>query len=148
MRRLVVPVLCTVTIAAPIPVALGQAGPDITGEAAAELATPPFEKAELLQEARTAKRAARRRAAKKRARSAPAVAIPPQLAAIAQCESGGDPRAIGGGGAYRGLFQFDYGTWASVGGTGDPAAAPAAEQIRRAAILYERAGSSPWPVCG
>jgi hypothetical protein len=46
------------------------------------------------------------------------------------------------------MFQFDYGTWASVGGTGDPAAAPASEQIQRAAILYARAGSSPWPICG
>ena len=32
------------------------------------------------------------------------------------------------GGAYRGKYQFDYGTWASVGGTGDPAAASEAEQ--------------------
>ena len=84
----------------------------------------------------------------RRTGGAPNVAIPPQLQAIAACESGGNPRAIGGGGAYRGLFQFDYGTWASVGGRGDPAAAPAEEQYRRAAMLYARSGSSPWPVCG
>jgi Transglycosylase-like domain len=72
----------------------------------------------------------------------------PALEAIAACESGGDPHAIGGGGAYRGKYQFDYGTWASVGGHGDPAAAPEAEQDRRAAMLYARAGSTPWPVCG
>ena len=76
------------------------------------------------------------------------VAVPPALQAIAACESGGNPRAIGGGGAYRGKYQFDYGTWASVGGSGDPAAAPEAEQDRRAALLYARAGSSPWPSCG
>jgi soluble lytic murein transglycosylase-like protein len=70
------------------------------------------------------------------------------LDAIAACESGGDPTAIGGGGAYRGKYQFDTGTWASVGGSGDPAAAPEAEQDMRAAMLYARAGSSPWPVCG
>lgn len=70
------------------------------------------------------------------------------LSAIAQCESGGNPGAIGGGGRYRGKYQFDYGTWASVGGSGDPAAAPEAEQDRRAAILYARSGSTPWPVCG
>jgi len=70
------------------------------------------------------------------------------LEAIAACESGGDPAAIGGGGAYRGKYQFDMGTWASVGGSGDPAAAPEAEQDMRAAMLYARAGSSPWPVCG
>jgi hypothetical protein len=72
----------------------------------------------------------------------------PALEAIAACESGGDPSAIGGGGAYRGKYQFDYGTWASVGGSGDPAAASEAEQDRRAAMLYARSGSTPWPVCG
>jgi len=71
-----------------------------------------------------------------------------KLQKIAQCESGGNPHAIGGGGAFRGLFQFDMGTWRGVGGTGDPAAAPAEEQYRRAAILYRQRGSSPWPVCG
>ncbi len=72
----------------------------------------------------------------------------PHLEAIAACESGGNPAAIGGGGAYRGKYQFDYGTWASVGGSGDPAAAPEAEQDKRAAMLYARAGAAPWPVCG
>ena len=73
---------------------------------------------------------------------------PPHLAAIAACESGGNPSAVGGGGAYRGKYQFDMQTWASVGGSGDPAAASEAEQDRRAERLYARAGSSPWPVCG
>jgi len=76
------------------------------------------------------------------------VAVPAHLEAIASCESGGDPRAIGGGGAYRGKYQFDMGRWTSVGGKGDPAAAPEAEQDRRAAILYAQAGASPWPACG
>jgi hypothetical protein len=70
------------------------------------------------------------------------------LESIASCESGGDPGAVSADGTYRGKYQFDYGTWESVGGTGDPAAAPAAEQDYRAALLYSRAGSSPWPVCG
>jgi hypothetical protein len=70
------------------------------------------------------------------------------LEAIAACESGGDPEAISSDGTYRGMFQFDQGTWESVGGTGDPAAAPAAEQEYRAALLYSESGSSPWPVCG
>jgi hypothetical protein len=70
------------------------------------------------------------------------------LNAIAQCESGGDPSAIGGGGLYRGKYQFDFQTWASVGGSGDPAAAPEAEQDMRAAILYSRRGAQPWPDCG
>jgi hypothetical protein len=75
-------------------------------------------------------------------------AASPQLQAIAACESGGNPSAIGGGGAFRGKYQFDYGTWASVGGSGDPAAAPEAEQDARAAALLARSGTSPWPVCG
>lgn len=70
------------------------------------------------------------------------------LNAIAACESGGDPTAVSSDGTYRGKYQFDYGTWESVGGSGDPAAAPEAEQDYRAALLYARAGSSPWPVCG
>ena len=75
-------------------------------------------------------------------------AVSPQLDAIAQCESGGDPTAIGGGGLYRGKYQFSISTWQSVGGTGDPAAAPEAEQDRRAAILLARSGPGQWPVCG
>jgi len=70
------------------------------------------------------------------------------LSAIASCESGGDPTAVSADGAYHGKYQFDYGTWASVGGTGDPAAAPEAEQDYRAALLYARGSSSPWPICG
>src|SRR5262245_2739893 len=53
----------------------------------------------------------RRKAARKRAAS-PGVSIPPQLQQIAQCESHGDPRAVGGGGTYRGKYQFDMSTWA------------------------------------
>jgi soluble lytic murein transglycosylase-like protein len=70
------------------------------------------------------------------------------LQAIAACESGGDPTAVSADGAYHGLYQFDYGTWASVGGSGDPAAASPAEQTYRAALLYSQSGSSPWPICG
>jgi hypothetical protein len=70
------------------------------------------------------------------------------LAGIRACESGGSYRAVSSSGAYRGAYQFDYGTWASVGGSGDPAAASPAEQDYRAARLYAQRGSSPWPVCG
>jgi hypothetical protein len=70
------------------------------------------------------------------------------LDAIGACESGSDPTAISSDGSYRGKYQFDYGTWASVGGSGDPAVAPEDEQDYRAALLYAQSGSSPWPVCG
>lgn len=70
------------------------------------------------------------------------------LEAIAACESGGDPTIVSADGSYRGKYQFSFSTWASVGGSGDPAAASEAEQDYRAALLYASAGSSPWPVCG
>jgi hypothetical protein len=75
------------------------------------------------------------------------VAIPPQLEAIAACESGGDPGAIGGGGLYRGKYQFDLATWRSIGGRGDPAAAAEADQDALASKLLAREGTSPWPRC-
>jgi hypothetical protein len=97
---------------------------------------------------RTDRRVARKRRQARAARAAADAGPTGALAAIAQCESGGDPQAIGGGGAYRGLYQFSYATWAAVGGSGDPAQASVAEQTRRAQILYDRAGPSQWPVCG
>jgi hypothetical protein len=82
-----------------------------------------------------------------RAQRAVAAGVRSVLERIAACESHGNPRAIGGGGAFRGKYQFTYGTWATVGGKGDPAAAPEAEQDRRAALLLKRTGGSAWPVC-
>jgi hypothetical protein len=84
----------------------------------------------------------------KQAAAATRSTAPGNLQVIAACESGGNPSAVGGGGAYRGKYQFDYSTWASVGGTGDPAAASEAEQDKRAAMLYAQQGTTPWPVCG
>lgn len=72
----------------------------------------------------------------------------PALESIAACESGGNPGAVDASGTYRGKYQFDRQTWASVGGSGDPAAAPEAEQDVRAQQLLSRSGSNPWPVCG
>jgi peptidoglycan hydrolase-like protein with peptidoglycan-binding domain len=79
-------------------------------------------------------------------RSAPTRAAS-QLAAIAQCESGGDPRAVSASGRYRGKYQFDRATWRALGGTGDPAAAPEAEQDSRAAQLLATRGGAAWPNC-
>ena len=70
------------------------------------------------------------------------------LRSIAWCESRNNPRAIGGGGAYRGMYQFTFRTWSVVGGSGDPAAAPRHEQTWRAWLLLRRHGSGHWPVCG
>jgi resuscitation-promoting factor RpfB len=70
------------------------------------------------------------------------------FAALAQCESGGNPRATNPSGKYRGLYQFSRETWASVGGSGDPAAASVAEQTKRAQLLLNRSGAGQWPECG
>jgi uncharacterized protein YabE (DUF348 family) len=70
------------------------------------------------------------------------------FAALAQCESGGNPRATNPSGKYRGLYQFSRETWASVGGSGDPAAASVAEQTKRAQMLLNRSGAGQWPECG
>jgi hypothetical protein len=67
----------------------------------------------------------------------------PGLEAIARCESGGDPRAVSPDGTYRGKYQFDSQTWRSVGGAGDPAEAPEAEQDKRAAMLQAQRGNQP-----
>jgi peptidoglycan hydrolase-like protein with peptidoglycan-binding domain len=69
------------------------------------------------------------------------------LEAIAQCESGGNPKAVSPDGRYRGKYQFTRATWRALGGKGDPAKASEAEQDRRARQLYDREGTKPWPAC-
>ena len=68
--------------------------------------------------------------------------------ALAQCESGGDPRAMSGSGRFRGLYQFSLPTWRSVGGTGDPVDHSVDSQTARAYELFQRDGRAPWPECG
>lgn len=97
---------------------------------------------------RAARRARLRREQREAFATLPGGVSQETLDAIGACESGGDPTAVSSDGSYRGKYQFDYGTWASVGGSGDPAAASEREQDYRAALLYSRSGSSPWPVCG
>jgi len=76
------------------------------------------------------------------------VRVPAALERIAQCESGGNPRAVSPGGTYRGKYQFSRETWSAMGGHGDPARASESEQDRRALVLYRARGASPWPACG
>jgi hypothetical protein len=75
------------------------------------------------------------------------VRLPRELKKIAQCESGGNPRAISPDGKYRGKYQFSRPTWRSVGGHGDPAKASEYEQDKRALKLYHERGTAPWPNC-
>jgi hypothetical protein len=107
---------------------------------------PPARLAHRVRVLRGDLKAARQRD-RARARAEQDTAASPTLEAIAACESGGNPSTDTGNGFY-GKYQFDLQTWASVGGTGNPAAASEAEQNRRAAMLYAAAGASPWPVCG
>ena len=69
---------------------------------------------------------------------------------VASCESGGNWHINTGNGFYGGL-QFDLGTWRSNGGgqyAARPDLASKSEQISVATTLYNKRGSSPWPVCG
>ena len=69
-------------------------------------------------------------------------------AALANCESGGNPKAYNPAGPYYGLYQFSESTWHSVGGVGLPTDANSGEQTYRAQQLYKRSGAGQWPVCG
>jgi soluble lytic murein transglycosylase-like protein len=170
MKKLLLSFACVLAAVPAVALAADEGTPTVGGTTAdtSERRTIARDKAELTRDklARRLEKAEERRERareRKRARKARAAGggaaggagaanggatTPGHLAAIAACESGGNPRAVGGGGAYRGKYQFDYQTWASVGGSGDPAAASEAEQDQRAAALYARSGSAPWPTCG
>jgi peptidoglycan hydrolase-like protein with peptidoglycan-binding domain len=74
--------------------------------------------------------------------------VPAALRRIAECESGGNPRAVSPGGTYRGKYQFSRSTWRNLGGRGDPADAPEWLQDKLALKLYRQSGTAPWPNCG
>lgn len=149
-----------------VPAALGATGAPVPGGDPAlitsSLGNDPLDGAEARGRLRAAERSAVRSARREARRaaaprgSAPsgalaageAVATPPHLQAIAACESGGNPQAVSAGGDYRGKYQFSPATWQAVGGSGDPAAAPEAEQDQRAAMLYAQSGAGQWPNCG
>jgi len=67
---------------------------------------------------------------------------------LRRCESGGNYAIADRTGWFRGAYQFAVSTWHGLGGAGDPADAPPAEQDYRAQILYDARGAQPWPVCG
>jgi hypothetical protein len=67
-----------------------------------------------------------------------------------ECESGGNPDAIGGDGKYRGAFQFTKPTWrhAPKSPGGDPVKYVWRTQAVVAVKLKQHEGTKPWPVCG
>jgi len=68
---------------------------------------------------------------------------PDLWARLRACES-----PTNGGTRYRGYYQFSSSSWASAGGTGDPAAASLEEQTARAQYLAAHSDPShQWPVC-
>ena len=69
-------------------------------------------------------------------------------AAVAQCESRGNPRSSNSANGYYGMFQFTVTAWKTAGGIGNPMDYSAAEQLIRAKRLYKIRGWSAWPVCG
>ena len=60
-----------------------------------------------------------------------------------ESDTAGGYEAVNPNGHY-GAYQFSPGTWASVGGKGNPAEASPAEQDQRAAELLARRGTQPW----
>jgi soluble lytic murein transglycosylase-like protein len=71
-----------------------------------------------------------------------------RMVRMAQCESGLNPNAVGGGGLYHGLFQFHMGTYNSTppGQAGRSVYDPAAN-AEAAAWLVVNGGWQHWPVC-
>ena len=72
-------------------------------------------------------------------------------AALAQCESSGNPRAVNPSGKYRGAFQMDAAFWRTYGGltyAARPDLATYAQQLAVAQRGYSARGRSPWPQCG
>lgn len=65
-------------------------------------------------------------------------------ARLRQCESGGRYGIVSANGRYYGAYQFDLGTWRSVGGAGMPHQASPVEQDFRALYLYRMRGWQPW----
>lgn len=69
-----------------------------------------------------------------------------ELAALRSCEAGGQYSIATGNGFY-GAYQFDLGTWRSLGLSGYPHQASPQVQDAAAAALMRSRGWGPWPSC-
>jgi hypothetical protein len=79
-------------------------------------------------------------------RSVPAPVTGDPWAALRQCESGGNYGEDSGNGYY-GAYQFNPGTWHSLGLPGLPSQASPAQQDQAAQELQARRGWGQWPAC-
>lgn len=154
MRRLAVIALFLAVIAA------AQWGLEPTSRAAG-VPSPPRQRSTTLDQARASvplpRRVAlapvppksaddtRRRPVPRAARSAaPRTNV---WAALADCESGGNPQARSASGSYYGAFQFSLATWHSLGYGGNPTDYSYGEQVAAAQRLQARSGWGQWPRC-
>jgi Transglycosylase-like domain len=144
-RKLSLAALAAVAAMVPVGLALAASPADPAPGGPAPIVAPLAGHRNVDGQMRRAAQAQRRRA--RRHHDQGATHVPPILSRIAECESHSNPRSIGGGGLYRGAYQFTVETYRSVGGHGDPVEDSMAEQTKRAAILLARSGPSQWPVC-
>ena len=143
---------------------------DAKARAAAEAKAQAAKQAADAQAAKVAAELARQKAAQKAAEdkarqiagiqvgspSQPGDPSPEWFARLRECESHGNYGAIsGGGGFYRGAYQFSQSTWDTVARSAypalvgvDPAQATPAQQDAMALALYRIGGRSQWPICG
>jgi membrane protein involved in colicin uptake len=117
----------------------------IAEQVAAAEAEKARERAAAAKAAAAAKRAAQERA--RASRSAPANVGGDVWGALARCESGGNPRAVGGGGRYFGAFQFDLSSWRGAGMSGNPIDYSYGDQLAAAKRWQAKAGWGAWPHC-
>ncbi|GGM82376.1 hypothetical protein GCM10010106_31250 [Thermopolyspora flexuosa] len=71
--------------------------------------------------------------------------------ALAQCETGGNPRAVDPAGTNFGMYAISLQMWRAVGGKKTPVDWPAEEQTYRAQLLYQKVEGRwqrQWPNCG
>ncbi len=84
------------------------------------------------------------------------VAVQPAVAglnwaALAVCETLGNPRAFNPSGPYYGMYMFSLPMWRAAGGMRTPLDWPPEEQTYRAQVLYQRVAGrwrGQWPNCG
>ena len=80
---------------------------------------------------------------------AAATSSSPSVSAIFACirqKESGDNYSENTGNGYYGAYQFDLGTWQSLGNSGRPDQASPAVQDAAAQKLYSEKGFAPWPV--